>query len=242
MPQGFNPENWALYAYKDDGKSVFVLYDWQKFVSLVRWNVKEEQQVDYEEAMNVVGSFISLEPPDASTGQCDGAWSVGNSARNAKYPGMGRVIYKLASAYMGVPLTSDRHETSSDDALALWQRLDRDPDMQATPEFDHFLGKQRLGTKDSDFAKISEPRTPSTHDDCSLSRNGHDTFEKGLKTKNTGMAAPFVQRHKKAMLMLNKFYSAKALEQLLADAGMAVFYVEYDLNESFKISSVLFPQ
>lgn len=61
---------------------------------------------------------------------CNGAAEVNNVAGNPKFPAAGGTIYASMSKWLGVPLISDRHTSTSNSAKKAWAKIETSPDWE----------------------------------------------------------------------------------------------------------------
>lgn len=161
-------------AVKGGAEYQFTLLDKEKFLKTKLQDFKPNR-ISSEIVSFVVAMVQMSQRP--YIGNCNGAWSVGAAARNPKYPGYGRLLYAMASSFVAAPITSDKFTGTSDDAKAVWVKIDSDPLFKKTVEFDHFdkaTGKDkgrswyRRDEKTGSYTKAEGPRTETTKDDCKL--------------------------------------------------------------------------
>ena len=149
-------------------------------------------------------------------------------------------MYKMGSAYLKAPITSDRVGSTSDEASGLWQRLAADPEMTPTEEFDHFRNIHRFDTKANGYAERDTPRTPSTEDDCRLVSKQRNSFERALTYTGSMDLNSFIERHREAVLKIAAKLTQDSFENRLTNAASFLFYGETSTDESFSLSRALF--
>lgn len=172
----------ALYVHKpSSGILQLTLLDKAAFLKTTPEDF--ERNEDLRLLTSFVIAMVRLSKTDAM-GKCNGAWSVINSARNRKYPGFGKLLYAVASAYVKAPLTSDKFHSTSATARAMWKRIDNDPSFERTGEFDHFSGTDYYRReKNGSYTKTQGPRTKSVKDDCALPLEPNTSIPFGYKSQ-----------------------------------------------------------
>lgn len=122
---------------------------------------------------DMVAAYLKIREDKSN---CPGANQVAQSARSEKYPGAGEAIYKIASTVFQKPITSDRYQSTSKSAQAMWNKISHDPTFKKqqldnwiwnsdneTKTFVYNINKQK-----NKFQISDNPLTPSTEDDCIL--------------------------------------------------------------------------
>ncbi len=114
----------------------------------------------YTKSNLIIGIMYMRKASDSNSGPCWGAWEI---MRSAVHPtmqgkGFGSALYRLASAYIHQPITSDRLSGTSRSAKKVWQKIEKSSDFEATPPFDD----------------IKNPKTPPPEDDCAIPKFAND--------------------------------------------------------------------
>lgn len=173
----------ALFPHEDKSGNDFqlTLLDKAAFLKTTPQDFRRDRELEF--LVPFVVAMVQVSKRE-TMGNCNGAWSVGASVRNPKYPGFGKVLYSLASAYIAAPVTSDKFTGTSDAARTMWSKIDADPKFKRTEEFDHFIGKTyyRRG-EDGNYTKAKGPRTETPKDDCALPLDPKETIPFGYKSK-----------------------------------------------------------
>jgi len=211
----------------------FYLYDIGKFRNILK---VEDKFPSSEILRRCFLSFVHIKPTGGDHGNCSDSWQTVLTARSDgdESKGMGQEIYRLASAFMNKPITSDKSGSSSLAAKKMWQKIKNSPDFKGTGEFDHFIGdtfKQYLTrTNDNDldpsFSSISSPKTEDESDDCVVLQpfNVNGAFQ-GYQAINKRNLMEYLENNKKLIEFLESEYGVKEqkLYSWLADAASAAF-------------------
>jgi len=229
-----NTDTLALVRIEDK----FILYDTKVLLDILTKFKTSKKVATTAATMQAVAAYVSTIQPIQSTGECSGAWSVGYSARNPAYRGAGILTVKLASAVLGVPLTSDRNSSSSPEAKAMWANVEKDSTFKRT-ELDNFYNSNRPDYKlkknyvDVDGHTTTDragPRTPQASDDCLVpDKNKLGT---GSAFQSSIDPTPFLERHREAMKVAETKLGRHpgSTDWLLASAGSAWFNKLYGMD------------
>lgn len=234
----------ALISNKTPAGMAFVLYDTAKLRAL---SPAEHNSSAVAHWLPVVAAWMKVRAPDETTfGPCSKAWNIAYEARNPDYPGSGKLLTGLASAFLKAPITSDREMSNSDGARAKWARIEKDPDFSKVP-LDNFVrwnydGESEVpvyvhhdGTKLVQNNDRGEPRTPDDPtDDClqpgKTVTDANDVWGTDDAFMGTGFdPKPFLDRHAESVAYAkqNLGISAKDMNFMLLKAGSAWFNMVY---------------
>jgi len=178
-PKRFTAENFFLVETEDEEGEGMFLINTKDFLNVLAKNNGAltpskpfEYAAGYASGQRLGGSAV---------GKCGGAFSVGFSTGNPRYPGAGYACYAFLSKKYGA-LTSDREHHTSNAAKKTWARIEQDPEWERVP-LDNFIGTySSFGEEDTDLEwydirdswpnrKIkgrARPATPDPSDDCKL--------------------------------------------------------------------------
>jgi len=225
----WNPNNLALAVIRN---VKFVLYDTAKLRAT-------DEMHNQPNIKDLVAAYILVTPP--RSGNCSGAASVALAARNPAYPGAGIMLYKLVSSALNKPITSDRENSTSDDAKAMWKKIEDVGKSGFTrlPLDNYYQG---MGADNIYFTVNPDgtvkdgagPLTPDTSDDCEAPgidpRDvGQNLGEPDAFQAAGGIAQPFIQRHQEQLAFVEERFgwNTKKFESELEAAGGVLFSTQY---------------
>lgn len=138
----------VTYRYKDEPE--------EKDVSLFSvMGQNRPKPVEGEKIYGEVYAKLASSSPDKAKGPCNDSYVVELAVVNQPGGGWGRLLYYVAMHYAGKNgLISDR-VLSSSDAVATWNKLWSDSEIEKKPLDD-----------------VYEPKTPEKQDDCNLASSG----------------------------------------------------------------------
>lgn len=246
-----NTDGFALLTVTIDTTTTFIMYDVGKmYQHYNEINSVTEEILDKfkPSAVNLFASeFLVAEIEvnrSENAGNCAGAYYVGAAARNPRYRGMGRFMYKLASSVLSAPITSDRIVSTSDSAKGMWRKIENDSSFKKV-ELDNYLSEPvptktgRVTSFNTKYVDIPSPdkayfrdgpKTPDPSDDCKVPGSSLDNIKHKLGTPDAYQAdgvdvSKYRQKHEEAIEWIMKEFgiSRRDFEIVLDRAAAKMF-------------------